>query len=133
MLAAINTSEAIISCSPPCSPACPCPIHGKWGERIQISSGTLAMRLIVMELGRFIQFGQNRVRSQKLPDTDILPHWNPGCLQIGERRDPSPICKPVLSARRTYPAAWSYRPPGQSPACKPRFYCSHHATWHTPL
>src|ERR1700737_3984447 len=54
MLARINTSEAIISCSPPRSPVAPCPVQGNAGDRIQISRGTLAMRLNVMELGKFM-------------------------------------------------------------------------------
>src|SRR6266568_8620417 len=50
MEARINRTEARISCSPwgPC--------QGKCGERIHSSSGIMAIRLIVMELGRFTVF-----------------------------------------------------------------------------
>ena len=45
--AVMKMAEAMSSCSPwgPC--------QGKRGESAQISSGTLAMRVSVMELGRF--------------------------------------------------------------------------------
>ncbi len=50
----MKMAEAKISCSPekPC--------WGKWGERAQMSSGTLAMRVSVMELGRFTGAGNAR-------------------------------------------------------------------------
>jgi hypothetical protein len=43
----IKKIDVRISCSP-CQLLC-----GKWGESIQMSTGTAKMRLIVMELGRF--------------------------------------------------------------------------------
>ncbi|WP_433970166.1 hypothetical protein [Tunturiibacter gelidiferens] len=47
---------AMISCSPPRRPTAPWPPEkGKAGESIQMSRGTHAIRLIVMELGRFIE------------------------------------------------------------------------------
>src|SRR5437879_1431844 len=54
MLARMNTMLAMISCSPPRRPGAPWPCQGKAGERIQMSRGMQAMRLIVMELGRFM-------------------------------------------------------------------------------
>jgi hypothetical protein len=54
MLARMKTMLAIISCSPPRRPVAPWPCQGKLGERIQMSRGMHAMRLIVMELGRFM-------------------------------------------------------------------------------
>src|ERR1700694_3972149 len=74
MLARINTSEAIISCSPPRNPVAPCPVQGNAGDRIQISRGTLAMRLNVMELGRFMTGIRRSTRvCDVMPDTHILP------------------------------------------------------------
>jgi hypothetical protein len=54
MLARMKTMLAMISCSPPRRPGAPWPCQGKAGERIQMSRGMQAIRLIVMELGRFI-------------------------------------------------------------------------------
>ena len=55
----MKTAEAMSSCSPPGRPWVAW-LAGKAGERIQISSGTVAMRLIVMELGRFMGLGLQR-------------------------------------------------------------------------
>src|ERR1700679_1539292 len=57
MEARMKTHEARTSCSPPSRPVvwpCAGPPSGKAGESIQISRGTVAMRLTVMELGRFM-------------------------------------------------------------------------------
>ena len=55
MLARMKTMLAMISCSPPRRPVAPWPpVKGNAGESIQMSRGMQAMRLIVMELGRFI-------------------------------------------------------------------------------
>jgi hypothetical protein len=54
MLARMKTMLAMISCSPPRRPVAPWPCQGKAGESIQMSRGTHAIRLIVMELGRFM-------------------------------------------------------------------------------
>src|SRR5271166_2775266 len=48
MEARTNRTEARISCSPPA------PRKGKCADSIQSSSGIMAMRLSVMELGRFM-------------------------------------------------------------------------------
>src|ERR1035438_7361056 len=52
----MNSTVATISCSP-----C-CPRHGKCVDRIQSSSGIMTIRLIEMELGRFMGLAQTRSR-----------------------------------------------------------------------
>ena len=50
------------------------PVKGKAGESIQMSRGTQAMRLIVMELGRFMDGFCWRSRGDvRGADTSILP------------------------------------------------------------
>src|ERR1017187_979186 len=53
MDARMKTPDASNSCRPPSRPWV-AGLAGNAGDRIQISSGTVAMRLIVMELGRFM-------------------------------------------------------------------------------
>src|ERR1700733_11245826 len=53
MDARMKTADAINSCSPPASPWVAW-LTGNAGDKIQISSGTVAMRLSVMEFGRFM-------------------------------------------------------------------------------
>src|SRR5205823_7493893 len=53
MEARMKIPEAKSSCSPPASP-CVAWEAGNAGESIQMSSGTVAMRLNVMEFGRFM-------------------------------------------------------------------------------
>ena len=60
----MKRDEAKISCSP----AKPC--WGKWGDSAQISSGTLAMRVSVMELGRFT--GDRAGHSHSVTGGDVL-------------------------------------------------------------
>ena len=85
----MKTTEAMISCSPPNMP-CAAWLAGKAGDRIQISRGTVAMRLIVMELGRFMGLVVRCRQSDRVvawvryfagpacilirADTSILPH-----------------------------------------------------------
>lgn len=71
MLAMMKTMEATISCWP----WWPGPCQGNRGERIQMSRGTAAMRLIVMELGRFIYgfMWRDCGDLRALPITSILP------------------------------------------------------------
>src|SRR6185437_2415158 len=55
MEASTKRMEASRSCSAP-------DFQGKWGDRIQSSSGIMTIRLIVMELGRFTAFGRTGKR-----------------------------------------------------------------------
>src|ERR1039458_577714 len=106
MDATMNTADARISCSPPSRPWVAW-LAGKAGDRIHISSGMVAMRLIVMELGRVMNLvtspslglprqvprrsprkGGSLLPRQNAPagalenraqaDTSILPHRAPG-------------------------------------------------------
>ena len=73
MDARMKTMEAMTSCSPPARPWVAW-FAGKAGDRIQISSGTVAMRLIVMELGRFMYcFDVEPTWWACGTDTSILP------------------------------------------------------------
>ncbi|GEM_PF-5237121 len=69
----MKMEEAMISCSP-------CMLErGKRGDSAQIRSGTLAMRVSVMELGKFT--GKSAAAEEEVASTHILPQ-RPVCVVI---------------------------------------------------